>query len=134
MTRRLEFTAATKREALERSGGACECHRVPQLAVKCGGLALGAGNTFFEHIICDAIGPDNSLDNCAVLTKTCWRAKTAGYDLPVIAKTKRQADRNSGIRPAASRPLPGSRRDPFKFPLAGGGPVDRRTGQPWRGW
>jgi hypothetical protein len=135
MTRRREFTSETKRQAYERSGEICECHRVPWLPTfgKGCGCALGPGNVFYEHIIPDNIGGDNSLDNCAVLCKTCWRAKTDTYDLKVIADANRQRDRNRGIRPRSWRPLPGGRDSDVRIKV-NGGPVDRRTGQPWRGW
>lgn len=92
---RSEFSKQTKRAANDRSGGVCECHRCPGM-VPCG-LPLGPGNTFYEHIVQCAISDDNSLENCAVLTKTCWKSKTATQDLPVIAKTKRIRDRHRGI-------------------------------------
>lgn len=127
---RLEFTSATKREALARSGGICECRRIPHVFDVACGCALGPANTFFEHIVCDQLNPDNSIENCAVLTRTCWKFKTAEYDLPVIAKAKRNFDRNNGIhRP--KRHLPGSRRHPFKFTPGSTRPIDRRTGLPW---
>lgn len=101
MTRaRLNFTNATKREALHRSRGTCECARVPELMKilyhqPCG-RPLGTGNTEFHHIIQDAIRPDNSLDNCAALTKTCHAIVTP-RDRKVIAKAKRNYDRHHGI-------------------------------------
>lgn len=94
---RLEFTTATKREALARSGGICECHLIPHVFKVACGLPIGPANTFFEHVVCDQLRPDNSLDNCAVLTKTCWKFKTAHFDQPKIAKAKRNHDRNNGI-------------------------------------
>jgi len=93
---RREFTMQTKREAYERSGGLCECHLIPG-HVGCGAV-LHPGFIFFEHIIQCDMGGDNSLENCAVLTKTCWKAKTAGIDLPLIAKGRRIRDREHGIR------------------------------------
>lgn len=62
------------------------------------GHALNDGAIYYEHIIPDNIRPDNSLENCAVLCKTCWREKTAKYDLPVIAKSNRTRDRAQGIK------------------------------------
>lgn len=94
--RREEFTAKTKEAAFERSGGICECHRIPGM-VACG-LPLKGQPTFYEHIIQCEIGGDNSLDNCAALTKTCWRSKTDKQDLPVIARAKRIARKNIGIK------------------------------------
>lgn len=103
MVTRLEFTAPTKRDAYARSQGVCECYRVPWLNRPNGcGVKLGAGNTFYEHIIPDNIRPDNSLDNCACLSKTCWREKTDTYDLPSIAKSNRIQDRARGIRSAST--------------------------------
>ena len=131
MTRRLEFSAQTRRDAFARSGGVCECHRIPWLKVKCA-RPLSAGNIFYEHIKPCEIGGGNDLDNCAVLTKTCWRIKTDSYDRKVIAKSNHVRDRAIGIRRHASRPMPFGRADPIKMTLARG-PVDRRTGQPWRG-
>lgn len=96
---RLNFTSATKREAFRRSGSICECHMIPWLRRPDGcGVKLVAGAIFYEHIIPDAIRPDNSVENCATLTKTCWREKTANYDLPMIAKSNRNQDRARGIR------------------------------------
>lgn len=104
---RQEFSAATKREMYARSGGICECHRIPGM-VACG-RPLGPGDTFYEHVIQCALGGDNSLANGAVLTKTCWRLKTAKQDLPVIAKVKRVADAHRGIA-ARRRRIMGWRR------------------------
>jgi len=96
---RLEFTAKTLREAWDRSRGTCECHLVPMLHRPKGcGQKLGEGNVFYEHITPDNIRPDNSLGNCAALSKTCWKEKTNSYDKPVIAKSNRVRDRARGIK------------------------------------
>ncbi len=95
----LGFSDPVKRHILDRSGGICECHLVPQLptfGVGCGAL-LGPGNTFLEHIIPRELGGRDNLDNGAALVKTCWKVKTAAYDLPAIADAKRQQDRQFGI-------------------------------------
>lgn len=135
MTHRHEFPASVQREALERSHGACECYLVPQLptfGTGCG-CALGPGNTFFEHITPCELGGNNSIENAAVLVKTCWRAKTDCYDLPIIAKAKRNFDSNNGIR-RPRRLLPGGRGDPFYFTPGSTQPLDRQSpGKPWRG-
>lgn len=116
MSRRANFTNPVKRAAYARSKGSCECHLVPHLPtfrVGCG-ARLGIGNTFYEHIDPDYISGRGGLDNCATLTRTCWKLKTATYDLPVIAKVKRQMDRARGIRSNSGRPLPGGRDDRLK--------------------
>jgi hypothetical protein len=131
MTRRNEFPASVKREALERSNGICECHLIPHVFKLACGLPLGTGNTFFEHINPDEIRKDNSLENCAALSKTCWRYKTDHHDLPIIAKAKRNFDSNNGIHRWRQR-LPGGRFDPIKKKM-NGLVVDRKTGLPWQG-
>lgn len=120
MRPRREFSPLTKRLALARSGGFCECARVPQLPTfgKGCGQRLGEGNTFHEHIICDGLDGDNTIDNCAALVKTCWRQKTDTYDLPVIAKVKRQRDKSFGIR-GTLQPLPGGRSSDLKKKMDG---------------
>lgn len=127
---RLNFTAETKRKAHKRSGGVCECHRIPWLKRPDGcGLKLGNANTFYEHINPDAIRQDNSIENCAVLVRTCWREKTDNYDRKVIAKSNHTQDRARGIRKHQSRPLPGTRASGVRRPM-NGPPVRWSDGQP----
>lgn len=128
---RLEFKNGTKRAAYERSAGVCECHLIPHVFDKPCGQPLTDGRIRYEHIICDAMDPDNSLENCAVLTVACWRYKTDKYDLPTIAKSNRQRDRSRCIKRAAGRKLPGGRDSDIKFKL-NGQRVNRHTGQPIR--
>lgn len=129
---RLEFSIATQRDMLKRSGGICECHRIPHVFEIFCGTQLGTGNTFFEHIIQDFMRPDNSIENGAALTRTCWRFKTDTFDLPNIAKTKRVFDFNNGIEDPWKKPLPGGRKSEIKMRMIGGRsvPCDRRTGEP----
>lgn len=122
MTGRREFSVGTKRAARDRANGVCECRRIPGWP-GCG-RPLGPGNTFFEHIICDGAGGEPTLENCAVLTKTCWRKKTSEHDQPTVAKTKRMRDRDSGIR-RVSRPVPGSKSTRWRKRMDG--TVERRT-------
>lgn len=133
MTRR-EFPKSVRREAFRRSNRICECHRVPSLPtyrIGCG-RPLGAGNTFYEHIHPDGAGGEPTLSNCAALTKTCWRLKTSQHDQPLVAKVRRQADRDRGIGRLPYRPMAGTRRSDIKKCMDGR-VVDRRTGQPWDG-
>ena len=119
---RREFSKDVRREAHARSGGICECYRivgVPGLIPGGCGQPLGTGNTFYEHIICDGIGGDPTLENCAVLTKTCWRIKTDTYDRPIVAKSNRQHDREICIGRADGPPMPGSKRSSVKHLLNG---------------
>lgn len=131
---RRNFSTFTQRRALARANGVCECHLIPHVfAIPCG-RKLGPGNTFFEHIDCDQLGGDNTISNIAALTKTCWAYKSARFDLPVIAKSKRRFDRNNGIVDPWKRKLPGGKGSPFKFKIGDRRrPVDRVTGEPYRG-
>lgn len=119
---RRNFTTKTQREAVIRSGGICECHLlakagVPGFRVDGCGLPIGIGNTWYEHVICDGIGGDPTLENCAVLTKTCGRLKSRSYDIPIVAKVKRQQNLRFGIRSRSY--LPGGRDDYLKKKLNG---------------
>ena len=126
MTRtRREFTAATKRAAFDRSNAICECHRIVWM-VPCG-RPIGTGNVFYEHIICDGLNGDPTLENCAALSKTCWKIKTAEYDLPVIAKARRNHTNAINANAAPYRPLVGTKASGIALPFRGG-PYDRRTG------
>lgn len=136
--RRNNFPSSVKREAYERSKvngiPICECHLIPHVFANPCGLPLGDGNTFYEHIDPDKISGRSDLENCAALTRGCWRYKTDSYDRKVIAKNDHQYDGARGIKSRWSKKLPGGRDDPFKMKLAGNfaKPVDRKTGQPWR--
>jgi predicted transcriptional regulator of viral defense system len=119
--RRREFSAQTKRDAYDRSGGICECHRVPCLKRPKGcGAKLGIANTFYEHVTTDFHSNDNCLSNCAVLARTCWREKTSQHDLPSIAKTKRLIDSARGIRQVPSQPIAGTIASGWKHRMNGG--------------
>lgn len=122
--RRNEFSAETKRFAFERSRGICECHLlaragIPGYSVQGCGRPVGIGNTWYEHINPDAICGRNDLENCAVLTKTCGRNKSATYDIPTIAHCNRVQDHARGIRTPGYHRLPGGRDDKIKKKING---------------
>lgn len=127
---RRNFTSETKRLAVKRSGGICECHLlakagIPGFRLDGCGLSIGVGNTFYEHVNTSWHSGDNSLENAAVLVRTCWRNKTRTWDLPKIAKTKRQQNMRFGIRSDSGRPINGSKRSAFRKKL--NGQVEWRT-------
>ena len=111
--RRHNFTAATKDRAYVRSTGICECHRLPNWNQPICGRPLGPGNAFYEHIEEDAISGRNDLDNCAVLTKTCWRLRTQ-QNLATIAKSNRVRRRARGIGRERGQPMLGSKDSGWK--------------------
>ena len=102
--KRQDFTKATKRQAWDRANGMCECHRLHAAGVPgfkaagCYQMLGPVGNIYYEHIIVDRAGGKPTLDNCAVLTRACWKLKTATYDMPLAAKVRRQEDMARGIR------------------------------------
>ena len=95
-----EFKRNTKDERLAHSGGFCEAEGPLY------GLAVGQrcntdinGRVEFDHFIALGIGDaDNSFANCRAVCPACHRFKTSKHDVPKAAKTKRQADKNSGVR------------------------------------
>ncbi|MBX3579957.1 MAG: hypothetical protein KF723_22365 [Rhizobiaceae bacterium] len=130
---RSEFSSKICDAAWERAGGICECHRLAEYGIEgftaegCGQRLGPVGNIYYEHIIVDRAGGKPTLDNCAVLTRACWRKKTDTHDQPVAAETKRQERMDRGIRPRQRKgqPMPGSRASGWRKPMFG--PAERRT-------
>lgn len=122
---RREFTKATKREALKRSGGLCEA--VGEWYGLREGQRCNAPLSYgveFDHIDLDANSKDNSLGNCAAVCIDCHRVKTFGHDIPVAAKTRRQQDKARGIKKRKS-----SLSHPYLKKKISGEVVDLRTGE-----
>ena len=81
---------------------------------------IDAGKAWdIDHIIPLALGGTNEPENLQILCKPCHQSKTAKNDIPRIAKTKRLKARHLGARSPSTRPLPGSRRSPWKRKLDG---------------
>lgn len=105
---RTEFTRKTKQEALQRSGLRCEAAGTRygfEEDQRCNcSLSLGVQ---YDHAVPDALGGDNSLENCLAICVQCHRFKTRN-DVKQIAKSNRQRDKASGvIRPAGKIKSPG---------------------------
>lgn len=105
---RSEFTRKTKQEALQRSGIRCEAAGIRygfDDGQRCNcSLSLGVQ---YDHAVPDALGGDNSLENCLAICVQCHRFKTKN-DVKQIAKSNRQRDKASGvIRPAGKIKSPG---------------------------
>lgn len=108
--RRTEFTVATRRAALKRAQGMCECG--------CG-MPLDLHKGFdFDHITPCELDGDNSLENCRVVNRTCHRAKTASEDMPRIKKVRREDKRRNGLE-AKKAVIPGSRASKWKRTVDG---------------
>lgn len=109
MSRRREFPPKVRVQAFDRAGGHCECCT----------RKLMPGDAHYDHVVPDALGGEPTIDNCAVLCRACHGAKTAGKDVPAIAKAKRVERKHLGCRPTPSRPLPGSKASGWKHKVNG---------------
>ena len=98
MSKRMEFSKVTKRQALARSQMRCEAvgglyglNEKQRCSVSlCNGVE-------FDHGLAASNGGDNSLENCFAVCMSCHRFKTANYDTPRAAKIVRQSDKAKGI-------------------------------------
>ena len=72
-----------------------------------------------DHILPLALRGTNEPDNLQILCRSCHKTKTARFDVPRIAKTKRLKARHLGARAPSTRPIPGSRRSPWKRKMDG---------------
>lgn len=90
MSKRAEFSKATKLSAWERSGGRCECG--------CGQKIVTSAE--YDHYpVPAAFGGSADLDNCRVLDKRCHRKLTAEHDVPRIAKAARIERKRANVSP-----------------------------------
>jgi hypothetical protein len=120
MTRR-EFTKAMKAEMLRRAMD--EKGRV--FCEGCGldvtGKPIEFDHTIPEAMILDKTRPLTAADGKLLGQKCCHRApggKTA-KDVADIAKAKRREAAHGGFKTKSVRPMPGSRRSPWKQKLTG---------------
>jgi 5-methylcytosine-specific restriction endonuclease McrA len=102
---RTEFSRKTKQEALKRADFRCEATGTRygfEEGQRCNcDLSLGVQ---YDHNVPDALGGDNSLENCMALCVKCHKWKTRN-DVKQIAKSNAQRDKSLGIiRPKQSIP------------------------------
>lgn len=132
MADRREFTAKIKDAAWKRSGGRCEIGRVAHMPEVGCGRTLSTGDIHYDHIDPDGLTGEPTLENCAVLCRSCHKVKTTTHDVPAIARAKRRQRAAVGIKQRSSRRMPGGKDSNIKITMAHG-PVDRSTGEPLRG-
>ena len=83
-------------------------------------LKIDAGKAWdIDHVLPLALGGTNEPKNLQILCKPCHRSKTTKADIPAIAKTKRLKARHLGARSPSTRPIPGSKRSPWKHKMDG---------------
>jgi len=99
MSRR-EFSKKVKQAAFVRADGHCEA---------CGANLRGKP-VHYDHELADSLGGEPTLANAKVLCVPCHAEKTAGHDMPLIAKGRRIRERSMGIR-KPRRTIPGRRFD-----------------------
>ncbi len=111
---RSEFSRATKRGALARAGGQCERYDA-------GERCKATTKLHYDHVIPDALGGSNTVDNCACLCEDHHREKTSRSDVPRISKMKRQARHHSTGRSRTRKgpPIPGSKDSKWKRKING---------------
>jgi len=96
VTKRLEFSLATKRKAYELRGG--KCPGLIELKMPCGKDL--SDDCEYDHIKRNEIKPDNSLENCRPLCRNHHLVKTA-MDAKQAAKGRRLRDENKPKRKKA---------------------------------
>lgn len=96
---RKEFSKATRRQALLRSGMKCEASGAMyglEPGQRCNAdLSYGVE---YDHIVLAANGGEADLANCAAVCIKCHRFKTAKHDVPMAAKTVRMQDKARNIK------------------------------------
>ena len=96
MSKRLEFSPATKRKAYELRGG--KCPGLIELKMPCGKDL--SDDCEYDHIKRNEIEPDNSLENCRPLCRVHHRVKTT-MDAKQAAKSRRLRGENKPKRKKA---------------------------------
>ena len=89
MTRRKEFSKATKARRFEHCEGLCEM---------CG-AKLHVPQFDYHHACEDMLDGGNAFENCRVICKTCHKVQTKSR-APVLAKVKRVFEKHVGIKKA----------------------------------
>lgn len=112
---RTEFSKRVKLAAWDRSRGQCEA---------CGVKIRAGMGPHYDHVRPTFFNDDASLENCAVLCKTCHASKTTDQDRPAIDRARRLHEKAIGAREKRSRPLPGSKASGWRKKMDG--TVERR--------
>ena len=102
MAGRREFTEAVKREIRERSGGICECHRMPADIRHLFPKVCGKPASEIDHIYADVLETDKSApltaEDGADLARPCHVIKSAN-DQKARAKRNRHRVRDDRPKP-----------------------------------
>lgn len=137
MSARREFDAATKREIRERSGGVCECHRMPADIAHMFPKHCDRPAVDIDHVYADTLESDKSGDltdaDGAHLCKPCHKIKSAS-DQAMRRKRNAHTVRKGRPKPGwfqqgakipKGRGFQTNRDSQFKAKIGGG--VERRS-------
>lgn len=105
---RIEFSAETKKAALQRANRKCE--------VSGCGAYLSLNRYHYDHITPAKMGGDASLENCQIACWSCHAVKTKD-DVARIAKSRRIERKRLGIKKDSR--MPGSRNSRWKKKMDG---------------
>ena len=88
MKMRKEFSQKVKANAALRANGHCEICTAK----------LFTGKIEYDHVVPDALGGENTLENCQCVCSTCHKNKSSKEDIPRIAKANRNYRKSQGIK------------------------------------
>jgi 5-methylcytosine-specific restriction endonuclease McrA len=112
--KRTEFSQKVRKAAFAR----CCRNGVPYCEGPCGLVLSARSGIIYDHIQPDGLGGEPTLENCAVLCRTCHGVKTTTEDSPRMAKADRVAKAHYGLK-KSGRPMPGSKRSGLKKRMDG---------------
>lgn len=113
---RQEFSVAVQKAASRRANGYCE-------HPPCGQPFAGR-RPEFHHVKEDFYEGEPTIENCWVVCPPCHKWLTA-QAAPIMAKVRRIEKKAAGIK-RKGRPMPGSKRSPYKMRLTSEGPKAER--------
>lgn len=126
---RHNFSRSVKEAAKKRAAGYCEAIGTVyglEPGQRCNALLAGK-RVEIDHYPIPATEPgSDALENAVTCCKRCHDCKTATFDIPVQAKTKRLADRAAGMRPASKMQSAGFR--PATAQHSATAPLKKRVG------
>jgi hypothetical protein len=102
--KRREFSQKIRKAAFARCCRVGTMPGIPQCERPGCGMQLRSGNIEFEHLTPDGLGGEPTLENCGVwCARPCSSKKTAGIDIPHMAKADSVLRKTYGLQPARQK-------------------------------